>query len=146
MEYFKSPVNKNATAEAKKLFSFLVDNFGKTSFSGQFMNEDISYTSANSEFTYIKDISGKYPAIYGADLIDYSPTRVSRGSTSTATEDVIKWHKDEKGITSVMWHWNAPTDLIDKGDQLWWRGFYTEATTFDIARYYQIQLQSVIHY
>lgn len=129
----KSPVNKNASAEAKKLYSFLVDNFGKTTFAGQFMNEDISYTSENSEISYVEDISGKYPAIYGSDLIDYSPSRVSRGTTSMATDDAIKWYKEEKGIVSLMWHWNAPTDLIDQGDQLWWRGFYTEATTFNIA-------------
>ena len=32
-----------------------------------------------------------------------------------------------------MWHWNAPTDLINSQSQPWWRGFYTEATTFDFA-------------
>jgi mannan endo-1,4-beta-mannosidase len=35
----------------------------------------------------------------------------------------------------MMWHWNAPTDLIDGPDgspTAWYRGFYTEATTFDV--------------
>ncbi len=129
----KTLVNPNASTEAKNLYSFLLENFGKTTFSGQFMNEDISYTSSSSELSFVQDISGKYPAIYGTDLIDYSPSRTSRGSNSIATEDAIKWAKDEKGIVTLMWHWNAPTDLIDSGDQLWWRGFYTEATTFDIS-------------
>jgi hypothetical protein len=31
-----------------------------------------------------------------------------------------------------MWHWNAPTDLIDQPGKEWWRGFYTNATTFDV--------------
>ncbi len=32
----------------------------------------------------------------------------------------------------MMWHWNAPTDLIDQPGKEWWRGFYTAATTFDV--------------
>ena len=35
-------------------------------------------------------------------------------------------------MVSLSWHWNAPTDLIDKTNNEWWRGFYTHATTFDI--------------
>jgi mannan endo-1,4-beta-mannosidase len=42
----------------------------------------------------------------------------------------------------MSWHWNAPTDLLDKMlkddqgkdlDARWYKGFYTYATTFDLA-------------
>lgn len=129
----KNPVNTNASAEAKSLLSFLVDNFGKTTLAGQFQNDNLTYTATSSEISYIQNTSGKYPAIYGTDLINYSPSRVSRGVSTIATEDAIKWSKNENGILSLMWHWNAPTDLIDSGEHLWWSGFYANATTFDIA-------------
>jgi len=129
----KNPVNSNASAEAKSLLSFLVDNFGKTTLAGQFQNDNLTYTASSSEISYIEKTSGKYPAIYGTDLINYSPSRVSRGVSTIATEDAIKWSKNENGILSLMWHWNAPTDLIDSGEHLWWSGFYSNATTFDIA-------------
>ena len=32
----------------------------------------------------------------------------------------------------MMWHWNAPDDLINQPGMEWWRGFYTNATTFDL--------------
>lgn len=129
----KNPVNSNTSAETKSLLSFLVDNFGKTTLAGQFQNDNLTYTASSSEISYIEKTSGKYPAIYGTDLINYSPSRVSRGVSTIATEDAIKWSKNENGILSLMWHWNAPTDLIDSGEHLWWSGFYTNATTFDIA-------------
>ncbi len=129
----KNPVNSNASAETKSLLAFLVDNFGKTTLAGQFQNDNLTYTASSSEISYIEKTSGKYPAIYGTDLINYSPSRVSHGVSTIATEDAIKWSKNENGILSLMWHWNAPTDLIDSGEHLWWSGFYTNATTFDIA-------------
>jgi mannan endo-1,4-beta-mannosidase len=32
----------------------------------------------------------------------------------------------------VMWHWNAPANLINQPGKEWWRGFYTDATTFNL--------------
>lgn len=75
---------------------------------------------------------GKTPAVLGVDLIEYSPSRVEHGSTSTAVEDAIA-HAEKGGIVTVVWHWNAPTGLYDTTDEPWWSGFYTAATDFDIA-------------
>jgi len=33
----------------------------------------------------------------------------------------------------MSWHWNAPSGLLNTSEQPWWRGFYTAATTFDVA-------------
>ncbi|WP_461148923.1 glycosyl hydrolase [Spirosoma pulveris] len=122
----KNLVDAQAMPSAKGLFAYLVDQYGSKVISGQ--QDDVEY---------ILEKTGKEPAIGSFDLIDYSPSRVQFGATpQRSSEDIIKWAKkgDGRGIISLMWHWNAPTDLINQGpDKLWWRGFYTEATTFDIA-------------
>ncbi|MBN1924946.1 MAG: T9SS type A sorting domain-containing protein [Prolixibacteraceae bacterium] len=128
----QNPVNPNTTAEAVALYRFLLFHFGTTTFAGQFQSESKSYTDANSDIDYIHNITGKYPALYGNDLIDYSPSRIEHGSTSQAIEDVIKWHKNTGGMVTLTWHWNAPTDLPNTDEQPWWSGFYTRATNFDI--------------
>lgn len=66
------------------------------------------------------------------DLIEYSPSRVERGSVGTAVAEAITHHQ-RGGIVSVLWHWNAPTGLYDTEAHKWWSGFYTDATDFDIA-------------
>ncbi|ADB42489.1 glycosyl hydrolase [Spirosoma linguale] len=122
----KTLVDAQATLSTKGLFSYLVDQYGSKVISGQ--QDDVEY---------ILEKTGKEPAIGSFDLIDYSPSRVQFGATpQRSSEDIIKWAKkgDGRGIISLMWHWNAPTDLINQSpDKLWWRGFYTDATTFDIA-------------
>ena len=119
-------VDAQATPSTRGLFSYMVDQYGSKVLSGQ--QDDVEY---------ILDKTGKEPAIGSFDLIDYSPSRVQYGSTPVrSSEDIIKWAKkgEGRGIISLMWHWNAPTDLINQApDKLWWRGFYTEATTFDLA-------------
>ncbi|WP_266365536.1 glycosyl hydrolase [Tellurirhabdus rosea] len=115
-----------ATASARNLFSYLVDQYGTKVISGQ--QDDVEY---------ILEKTGKEPAIGAFDLIDYSPTRVQNGAKPVrSSEACIDWAKkgDGRGIISLMWHWNAPTDLINQApDKLWWSGFYTRATTFDLS-------------
>jgi mannan endo-1,4-beta-mannosidase len=128
-----NPVNPNVTPEALSMYHFLLNSFGKTTFAGQFQSEDKLYTDAGSEISYIKKLTGKYPAIYGNDLINYSPTRIQFGATTKATTDIVNWYNDQHGMITLTWHWNAPTDLYNTNDQPWWSGFYTRATSFDIA-------------
>jgi mannan endo-1,4-beta-mannosidase len=122
----KTLVDSRATASAKALFSYLVDQYGSKVLSGQ--QDDVEY---------ILEKTGKEPAIGAFDLIDYSPSRVQNGATpQRSSEACIAWAKkgEGRGIVSLLWHWNAPTDLIDQApDNLWWSGFYTRATTFDLA-------------
>ena len=121
----KTLTDPQATNEARSLLSFLVDNYGQKVLSGQ---QDLS------EIDYIYSVTGKKPAVGVFDLIDYSPSRIEHGANPTGqTESWISWANTGGGIVSLSWHWNAPTDLIDEPDYEWWRGFYTYATTFDIA-------------
>jgi len=120
--------NPNATAATKSLFGFLLEMYGEKMISGQ---QDLA------DIEYIKTQTGKSPAIGSFDLIEYSPTRLQYGSNpNQLSERAITWLQDGDGlgIANVMWHWNAPADLINQApDQLWWSGFYTRATTFDLA-------------
>lgn len=124
----KTLVDAQATPSTRSLFSYIVDQYGSKVISGQ-QNE--------SEINYITEKTGKEAAMLSFDLMDYSPSRIQYGANPTGeTEGAIAWAKknEGRGIVSVMWHWNAPTDLINlPPDRLWWSGFYTRATTFDLA-------------
>jgi mannan endo-1,4-beta-mannosidase len=111
--------------EADSLYDFLVRVYGKVILSGQY--------GGASEFNRIKNVSAKTPVIRGFDMMDYSPSRIAFGATSTEAEKAIDWNR-ERGIVTFCWHWNAPKDLINQPGKEWWRGFYTEATTFDVTQ------------
>ncbi len=118
-------VTPDPSARADSLYQFLKKVYGKVILSGQYGGE--------TEFNRIKNISGKTPVIRGFDLIDYTPSRVEHGTTSTEVDKAIDWDH-QRGITTFCWHWNAPKDLIDQPGKEWWRGFYTDATTFDLTK------------
>lgn len=121
-------VNENASKNTKRLMRYLADQYGKATISGQY-HYDAGVDSL--EFSEIYALTGKYPAIMGFDFMDYSPSRVEYGAQTKQTEYAVQW-SDMGGIVSIVWHWNAPKDLLDTQEQPWWRGFYTEATTFDL--------------
>lgn len=118
-------VTPSPSHEADSLYDFMARVYGKVILSGQY--------GGTTEFNRIKTVSGKTPVIRGFDFMDYSPSRVEHGSTSTESERIIEWSK-QRGITTLAWHWNAPKDLINTTGKEWWRGFYTEATTFDVTK------------
>lgn len=124
--YPEKLINPNASYEAETLYLFLRDYYGHKIIAGQQADK-----GGSKELTYLQNKTGKYPAIKGFDLIDYSPSRVERGTTSQETDLSIDWWQSQGGIVSLMWHWNAPKDLLDTEDAKWWSGFYTYATTFD---------------
>ena len=77
--------------------------------------------------------SGRKPLIISGDLIDYSPSRVQlQGMPANYTERMIAEERFGQ-VQAMCWHWNAPTNLINLPGQEWWRAFYTDSTTFDIA-------------
>ncbi|GKT46133.1 mannan endo-1,4-beta-mannosidase [Colletotrichum spaethianum] len=116
-------VNSNANADANALYTYLRSIYGKNILSGQ---QELSYSN------WINDLIGKLPALVSVDLMDYSPSRVERGTVGTAVEEAIT-HHERGGIVSVLWHWNAPTGLYDTEENKWWSGFYTRATDFDVS-------------
>ena len=121
-----------ATPVAKALLTYLRGQYGSKVLAGQ--HADPKDTLA--DIRYIMRKTGKEPALGSFDLIEYSPSRRQFGSDPTGhSEQYLAWAaKDQyRGIVSLMWHWNAPTDLINSATNPWWRGFYTDASTFNIA-------------
>ena len=124
-----------ASPKARQLMRTLLKTYGKQTLSGQQNGSDVAY---------IQTTTGLSPAIISCDLIDYSPSRVEHGTRpGGTTESMIKEYRSGS-VISVMWHWNAPKDLIDVKnyktrdgktiDASWYRGFYTDSTTFDLAK------------
>jgi mannan endo-1,4-beta-mannosidase len=118
------PINPAADSPARQLYFYLRSSiYGRFILSGQ---QDLSWAN------WVTQTIGKTPALLSVDLMDYSPSRVERGTVGTSIEDAIAHHQ-RGGIVSVLWHWNAPTGLYDTAENPWWSGFYTRATDFDVA-------------
>jgi hypothetical protein len=87
--------NPNATKEAKALYAYLQAMNGKKILSGQMCS-----TWGVDELRYIKDITGKQPAIRGMDLI-------TENQNDAEVQRAIDWWKSG-GIPTIMWHMGAP--------------------------------------
>ena len=127
-----SLVNKNSTANTKKLYSFLKDSYGKYVITGQQCDGGIN----GNEFKAIKNLTGDYPALLGLDMMDYTPSRTAFGASSSTVEKAIEF-ADKGGIVTFCWHWNAPTEYLNStanSSDGWWGGFYTQNSKFDIAK------------
>lgn len=127
-----SLVNRNATANTKKLYSFLKDSYGKYVITGQQCDGGIN----GNEFKAIKNLTGDYPALLGLDMMDYTPSRTAFGASSSAVEKAIEF-ANKGGIVTLCWHWNAPTEYLNStanNSDGWWGGFYTKSSKFDIAK------------
>ena len=116
---------------AQVLMNYLASQYGSKTLSGQ-QHE----SSKNLSFpvqSYLNKSGGMIPAIRASDFIEYSPSRIEHGSNPNhESEQTIAWAKQTGGVVSMSWHWNAPTDLINQPGEEWWRGFYSNATTFDL--------------
>lgn len=127
-----SLVNKNSTANTKKLYSFLKESYGKYVITGQQCDGGIN----GNEFKAIKNLTGDYPALLGLDLMDYTPSRTAFGASSSTVEKAIEF-ANKGGIVTLCWHWNAPTEYLystANNSDGWWGGFYTKSSNFDIAK------------
>ena len=113
-----------ATFAARALMNSLVADYGKHTWAGQ---HDLG------ELAYIQSTAGREPVIVEGDFMDYSPSRVAFGSMPVNYTESYIALESAGHVLSFCWHWNAPTNLINTPGQEWWRGFYTYATTFDVA-------------
>lgn len=119
----KTPVNPNASVATKNLMCYLADHYGKDIIAGQ---------SGSSQSAWIQTNTGKLPALNGFDMEYYSSIPIQEGiTTSSDTSDAINWGQ-QGGIVEFQWHWISPSGLYDTSGCEWWRGFYTECTSFDI--------------
>lgn len=95
------PVNKNASPEAKKLLQYLYSIKGTHILSGQH-NFNQSMNRFNDS---VKNITGKYPAVWGTDFI----WNGKKDNGQAIVDECIQRNKDGYIIT-LMWHQGRPTD------------------------------------
>lgn len=135
--------NPKASDSAKRLYSYLCDQYGKHIISGQqeycgehnynlWADPETFIKDNEAEFEYILEQTGKQPAIRGIDLLAY---RSNTNWTDHAPERAIEWTNKYKGIATLTWHWNVPS--TEDGDDV---AFYVESTgntpftTFSITK------------
>jgi mannan endo-1,4-beta-mannosidase len=121
----------NADHNTRLLMNYMASLYGHKTLSGHQHEE--SDDAAFPSTTFTNRSGGLHPAIRSTDLMEYSPTRRQYGADpNEESEQSIEWAKETGGIVSLTWHWNAPDDLVNAGDWPWWRGFYTDGTTFNL--------------
>lgn len=129
--------NPNATAEAKKVYSFLLQQSGKKTLTGV---QSEGTANNNEHVNLIYEKTGKHPALAGYDFIflQYSPTPSGWSwvvNYSDMTAPIEHWNAG--GIVSYMWHWNVPNSKtawengVNNGNFDGYN-FYSSKTNFDI--------------
>lgn len=125
------PCNLNASNEVKEVMKYLSDLSGKGIITGQHTK-----TKKQEELKYLKDITGRQPALCGFELLSYSPNI----NYETCSEECLKeieenkgtleeawtW-AEKKGLITFTWHWFSPAGGTDKS-------FYSKNTEFDSTK------------
>lgn len=93
---------------------FLSDTYGNYIISGQ---QEYYGTSREDEFNYIKDKTGKLPAIKGFDFGETCPLYYW---DAQAAERAIDWVNNKGGIATASWHINVPVTMSEYTLALQW--------------------------
>ena len=128
------PVTPEPTESAQKLYSFLLENFGKRTISGVMterpFENDGNYTpqdyTTQTELKYINDASGKNVALVGFDFLHTtgknSEEQWYQGYTHASLE-MAKMVWKAGGIPAFNWHWKDPMKEVE--------AFYTRSSGND---------------
>jgi len=119
------PSDPKATSAARALLTRLDDAYGKTTMLGVYKDRDAKYVLVET---------GVRPSIMGGDLLAYSPQEVAHGAHPDGEVERLIARSREGYAITLSWHWCSPSGLLETKEEPWWKGFYTEATTFDIAK------------
>ena len=125
------PCDPQASPRVAELLLRLVETSGSATLPG---------VQGAADLDYARRKLGVEPIVVSEDLMDYSPSRIERGTKPRETDRLLA-HAQDGFVVSALWHWNAPRGLEPdvagtpgaKSKKPWFRGFYTDATTFDVA-------------
>ena len=130
-----APVTKNATESAKKLYNFLVNNFGKKTISGVMTGNMDSYTmgdvTQHEDVKAVFTAGGKYPALVGTDLMNATGMHKDDSWYKQYTEkavDVAKSTWKKGGIPAFTWHWRPGEE-----EEFYVKGANEKYTEFDFT-------------
>lgn len=102
----KAPVNPNATAEAKKVYSFLLENYGTKTLTGAMGG--VAWENGYADFIATK--SGKYPAIVGFDFIHHIESEQGANWINYRDITPVKEAWENGSIPTISWHWRVPEE------------------------------------
>ena len=127
--------DKNATPETQSLMNYLASVYGEHIISGQQEIYKYGPHDFDYEFNYIKDNTGKLPAIRGFDFLNTNPLY---GSEDGTVDRMISWAKDNNGIVTASWHITVPKKFssYNVGDKVDWSNatYKPDETDFDTAK------------
>ena len=109
-QYGRNPsaslTNPNATAEARKLYAFLLENYGKKTLSGA-----MGGTAWETTYTdFIAQQAGEYPAIVGFDYLFLNwPAKSWSGCPDYGDITPVKTAWEAGNIIQIGWHWTVPS-------------------------------------
>ena len=110
-EIQESPCDPEASPAARKLYSFLYENWGSCMLTGQYVSD-----ASNRELGIIYQLTGQLPAIRFSEL--------DTNHDISQIEAAIDWNIYMHGIVGLMWQWKAPgSDSV-----------YAKDTDFDLKQ------------
>ncbi|MBR5163940.1 MAG: glycoside hydrolase [Ruminococcus sp.] len=115
-----TPCDPLATKETQSLMAYLNSVYGKNILSGQQEIYSGGPHGLETEFEYLKDTTGHYPAIRGFDYGNFCCP--AYGSDDGSTKRIIDWVKEKNGIATASFHINVPNKMESYtiGDRIDW--------------------------
>ena len=115
-----TPCDPLATKETQSLMAYLNGVYGKNILSGQQEIYSGGPHGLETEFEYLKDTTGHYPAIRGFDYGNFCCP--AYGSDDGSTKRIIDWVKEKNGIATASFHINVPNKMESYtiGDRIDW--------------------------
>lgn len=126
--------NKNSADAAKKLMSFLTDNYGRYILTGQYAADP-----DNSELDLIYRTTGKYPVIRFSNL---SVPRSSYDNSFMELDAAADWYRNG-GIPCVSWYWSSPSEKSSVNSSECDFSLKNAVTEEDIAALSQEEIRSL---
>lgn len=125
-----TPTNKNAPQSVRNVLKYLSDITLKQVITGQH-----TQSMGMEEYRYIKEVTGKEPALLGFELLSYSPNINYLDTDDECMSEVYdnlgtlrrawEW-AEKKGLITFTWHWFSPLQGRSKS-------FFTRNTEFDAS-------------
>jgi mannan endo-1,4-beta-mannosidase len=112
-------ISPDASREARAVFAFLQDMYGKKTLSG------VMTLNSFDEVVRVKALSGREPAIVGMDFMHHHRGYMAWFNEEQIVDDA-KAHWAKNGIPALMWHWRDPSRKTE--------AFYTKDTDFDLSK------------
>ncbi|RYY02098.1 MAG: glycoside hydrolase family 26 [Gammaproteobacteria bacterium] len=117
-----APVNPNANATTRKVYTYLKSIWGTHTLSGQM---DLTWQDAIDQYQRVINDTGRAPAIMGYDFMNYGLFWNGISGITQSEEAIAHWNRG--GLVTFNWHWRDPDAAAGAiGD------FYTEKTKFTI--------------